>query len=39
MPGIHILTVIAFLILYSEKMLEVNVRSRKSATSWKFWLC
>lgn len=30
MPGIHTLTVIAFLILYSEKMQEVNVRSRNS---------
>lgn len=41
MPGNHSrlsLTVIAFLILYSEKMQEVNVRSRNSATSWKFWL-
>lgn len=31
MPGNHILTVIAFLILYSEKMQEVNVRSGNSA--------
>lgn len=44
MPGNHSrlnLTVIAFLILYSrhsEKMQEANVRSRNSATSWKFWL-
>lgn len=38
MPGIRILTVIAFLILYSEEMQRVNVRSRNSATSWEFWL-